>query len=62
MNSLNERRSYCLCRFSCVGFCAADELAPKPVDWSEAYYNYAMGHLYGELAAAYGNSGQHIRA
>lgn len=39
---------------------AADEPAPKPVDRSEAYYNYAMGHLYGELAAAYGNSGQYV--
>ena len=31
-----------------------------PADRSDAYYNYAMGHLYGELAAAYGNRGEYI--
>lgn len=33
--------------------------APKP-DKASAYYNYAMGHLYSELAAAYGNRGEYL--
>lgn len=33
--------------------------APKP-DKAAAYYNFAMGHLYGELAAAYGNRGEYL--
>jgi tetratricopeptide (TPR) repeat protein len=32
---------------------------PKP-DKAAAYYNFAMGHLYGELAAAYGNRGEYL--
>ena len=39
---------------------AADAPPPAPVDRADAYYNYAMGHLYGELAAAYGNRGEYI--
>lgn len=27
---------------------------------SEAYYNFAMGHMYGELANAYGNRGEYV--
>ncbi len=46
--------------FLCGILGAADAPAPKPVDRSDAYYNYAMGHLYGELAATYGNSGEYI--
>ena len=40
--------------------------APKPQedqkasDRAEAYYNYAMGHLYAELAGAYGNRGDYL--
>ncbi|MEX2263817.1 MAG: tetratricopeptide repeat protein [Bryobacteraceae bacterium] len=42
--------------------------APKPpanagpgtAEKSGAYYNFAMGHLYAELAAAYGNRGEHF--
>lgn len=32
---------------------------PKP-DRAAAYYNYSMGHLYAELAAAYGNRGEYL--
>ena len=46
--------------FLCGFLWGADTPAPKPVDRSEAYYNYAMGHLYGELAAAYGNRGEYV--
>jgi tetratricopeptide (TPR) repeat protein len=32
----------------------AQESADKKVDRAEAYYNFAMGHLYAEMAGAYG--------
>ncbi len=35
----------------------ADSSNPKK---AEAYYNYSMGHLYAELASAYGNRGEHL--
>ena len=38
---------------------SAAKPAPKP-DKASAYYNYAMGHLYAELAAAYGNRGEYL--
>jgi tetratricopeptide (TPR) repeat protein len=40
--------------------------APEPVkaaqapDKAAAYYNFAMGHLYAEMAAAYGNRGEYV--
>lgn len=39
--------------------------APSPAkqqkpDKAAAYYNFAMGHLYSELAAAYGNRGEYL--
>ena len=34
--------------------------APKPDERASAYYNFAMGHLYGELAGAYGNRGEYV--
>jgi tetratricopeptide (TPR) repeat protein len=33
---------------------------PKPVDKASAYYHFALGHLYSELAAAYGNRGEYL--
>lgn len=33
--------------------------APK-TDRASAYYNFAMGHLYAELAGAYGNKGEYV--
>src|SRR5258708_3610157 len=32
----------------------------KPDDHASAYYNFAMAHLYGELASAYGNRGEYV--
>lgn len=29
----------------------------KPADKGSSYYNFSMGHLYAELAGAYGNRG-----
>jgi tetratricopeptide (TPR) repeat protein len=41
----------------CGGLVAgADTPTPKDMDRSAAYYNYAMGHFYGEMSAAYGNN------
>ncbi len=39
---------------------AADTLASQPVNKEEAYFNYSMGHLYAEQAAAYGNRGEYL--
>ena len=34
--------------------------ASPPDDRSSAYYDFAMAHLYGELAGAYGNRGEYV--
>src|SRR5205823_12834745 len=34
--------------------------APQPDDRASAYYNFAMGHLYAELAGTYGNRGEYV--
>ena len=34
--------------------------AEKPRDKATAYYNFAMGHLYAELAGAYQNRGDYL--
>jgi tetratricopeptide (TPR) repeat protein len=34
--------------------------APTQGDKAAAYYNYSLGHLYAELAAAYGNRGEYF--
>ncbi len=34
--------------------------SPPAADKANAYYNFAMGHLYSELAAAYGNRGEYF--
>ncbi|HVW83873.1 MAG TPA: hypothetical protein VHB50_04305, partial [Bryobacteraceae bacterium] len=34
-------------------------IAAKPDEHASAYYNFAMAHLYGELAGAYGNRGEY---
>jgi tetratricopeptide (TPR) repeat protein len=36
------------------------ETKAVPSDKSAAYYNFAMGHLYAELAGAYGNRGEYL--
>src|ERR1043166_4891900 len=44
----------------------AQTKVPEPVkpaqapDKAAAYYNFAMGHLYSEMAAAYGNRGEYL--
>src|SRR5579862_572855 len=35
-------------------------VAAKTDDRSTAYYNFAMAHLYAELASAYGNRGEYV--
>jgi len=34
--------------------------APKPADKANAYYHFTLGHLYAELAGAYGNRGDYL--
>jgi hypothetical protein len=53
-----------LCRFlACPVLLAASlsaqQQAPQ-VDRGKAYYAYSMGHLYSELAGAYGNRGEYL--
>ncbi len=39
----------------------ASQSGPAPkTDRASAYYNFAMGHLYAELAGAYGNKGEYV--
>ncbi|HYA15823.1 MAG TPA: tetratricopeptide repeat protein [Bryobacteraceae bacterium] len=38
----------------------AQSQAPADQDSGSAYYNFAMGHLYGEMAGAYGNRGEYV--
>ncbi len=42
------------------GQAPAPGAAPPASDKAEAYYNYAMGHLYAELAGAYGHRGEYL--
>lgn len=39
---------------------AAKKPADKPVDKAAAYYHFALGHLYAELAGTYGNKGDYL--
>ncbi|HUQ95238.1 MAG TPA: tetratricopeptide repeat protein [Bryobacteraceae bacterium] len=39
---------------------AADAGQGKKTDKAAAYYNFSMGHLYAELAGAYGNRGEYV--
>jgi tetratricopeptide (TPR) repeat protein len=39
---------------------ASSEDAPQDVDKSSAYYHFALGHLYSELAGAYGKQGNFV--
>lgn len=45
-------------------FCQAPAAAAAPAtpadDHASAYYDFAMAHLYGELAGAYGNRGEYV--
>src|ERR1700684_1082672 len=34
--------------------------APPAGDTASAYYNFAMGHLYAEMAGSYGNRGEYV--
>jgi tetratricopeptide (TPR) repeat protein len=52
--------------FLSIPVALAQNKAPEPVkaaqapDKAAAYYNFAMGHLYAEMAAAYGNRGEYV--
>lgn len=52
---------------ACFSLAAAQNASGQPeqanrptVDRATAYYNFAMGHLYAELAAMYGNRSEHV--
>jgi len=53
----------CLLLVTSLAF-AQQAPAPAPpsaqADKAAAYYNYSLGHLYAELAAAYGNRGEYF--
>lgn len=46
--------------FSQQGVAAGAISAGKPDKKADAYYTFAMAHLYGELASTYGNRGEYI--
>lgn len=51
----------CVLLFSAAAFAqnAPSTAAPSP-DKAASYYNYSLGHLYAEMAAAYGNRGDYF--
>ncbi len=53
---------FCLWMVAAAAFAQQAAPAPPPAqpDKASAYYNYALGHLYAELAAAYGNRGEYF--
>jgi tetratricopeptide (TPR) repeat protein len=63
-----SRAAFLSIGLACVGFITpAFSQAPanpaptsQPDDRSAAYYDFAMAHLYGELAGAYGNRGEYV--
>jgi len=53
----------CLLLAASAAFAQGAPPAPQPSgasDKAAAYYNYSLGHLYSELAAAYGNRGEYF--
>jgi tetratricopeptide (TPR) repeat protein len=45
---------------ACLTVSAQTTPQTKTPDKAAAYYHFSMGHLYAELAASYGNRGQHV--
>src|SRR5271154_366190 len=55
----------CLLLFACSAFSQNPTPSTPPsstakADKAAAYYDYSLGHLYSELAAAYGNRGEYF--
>jgi tetratricopeptide (TPR) repeat protein len=53
----------CLLMVASAAFAQKAPSPPQPSDQADkaaAYYNYSLGHLYSELAAAYGNRGEYF--
>jgi tetratricopeptide (TPR) repeat protein len=46
--------------YAAVPAMAQTPAAPATPADADAYYNFAMGHLYGEMAGAYGNRGEYV--
>jgi len=44
----------------CLSFGQIADSSSPPADKASAYYNFAMGHLYAELAGVYGNRGEYV--
>src|SRR5579863_2643619 len=59
-----SRAAFLSIGLACVAFItpAFSQVPPagQPDDRSAAYYDFAMAHLYGELAGAYGNRGEYV--
>jgi len=45
---------------SCLSFGQTSNSGAPASDKASAYYNFAMGHLYAELAGVYGNRGEYV--
>jgi tetratricopeptide (TPR) repeat protein len=59
MQILSSLRTWSAIFLSAAMFAQTAPKAAKP-DKATAYYNYSMGHLYAELASAYGNRGEYL--
>ncbi len=61
--NLLRRTALLLCVLACLpgsGFAADREASEKTADRADAYYNFAMGHLYAELAMDFGNRAEYL--
>src|SRR5580704_17050430 len=60
---VNSRAVFLSFGLACVSFVTpafSQTPATPPNDHASAYYDFAMAHLYGELAGAYGNRGEYV--
>src|SRR5580698_10839681 len=60
---VNSRAVFLSFGLACVSFVTpafSQTPATPPNDHSDAYYDFAMAHLYAELAGAYGNRGEYV--
>ena len=62
MNRARRFFSFFCCATLVCGAAQTSQSAAKPgaTDKAAAYYNFAMGHVYAELAGAYGNRGEYV--
>jgi len=60
MRSIHRRILALILTASATAFAQAPAETAKKSDKATAYYHYSLGHMYAELAAAYGNRGEYF--